>query len=234
MLRPACINLAVWRAPGSNMGACCSQPSSKYEAGTTGNTKSFSKAPPSKTAKPAIPDFGLLATHEVIKLLGRGGEGETWLCRDRESGLEVAIKLIKRPIPKAALQVIKREIKIQADLGQGHLNIVSADEVILSKSYLGLIMEYVPGALLSNVKNFLLFVSMGASRMHQAFCLGVHLGKHVWDTLWRTRPGMCTCHTVTCHTNLRDRCGHGACGMAACKGYTSNPQGPLHSRLCRS
>lgn len=57
----------------------------------------------------------------------------------------MAIKLIKRPIPKAALAVIKREIKIQADLGQGHLNIVSADEVILTRTYLGLIMEYVPG-----------------------------------------------------------------------------------------
>jgi serine/threonine-protein kinase SRK2 len=53
--------------------------------------------------------------------------------------------LIKRPIPKPAIAVIKREIKIQADLGQGHLNIVSADEVILSKSHLGLVMEYVPG-----------------------------------------------------------------------------------------
>jgi serine/threonine protein kinase len=67
------------------------------------------------------------------------------LCKEKDSGHEVAIKLIKRPIPKPAIAVIKREIKIQADLGQGHLNIVSADEVILSKSHLGLVMEYVPG-----------------------------------------------------------------------------------------
>lgn len=104
-----------------------------------------------KPAKPPAPDFGLSSTHEVIKLLGRGGEGETWLCRDKETDAEVAIKLIKRPIPKAAIQVIKREIKIQADLGQGHLNIVSADEVVLTKSYLGLIMEYVPGRQRSGV-----------------------------------------------------------------------------------
>lgn len=51
-----------------------------------------------------------------------------------------------RPIPKPAIAVIKREIKIQADLGQGHLNIVSAEEVVLSKTHLGLIMEFVPGA----------------------------------------------------------------------------------------
>ncbi|EFJ44395.1 hypothetical protein VOLCADRAFT_118773 [Volvox carteri f. nagariensis] len=127
------------------MGACCSQPSSaKYEA-PAGSSKSTSKPTQPKPTKPSVPDFGLSGTHEVIKLLGRGGEGETWLCRDKQAGTEVAIKLIKRPIPKPAIQVIKREIKIQADLGQGHLNIVSADEVILSKSHLGLIMEYVPG-----------------------------------------------------------------------------------------
>ncbi|PNH05264.1 Serine/threonine-protein kinase SRK2E [Tetrabaena socialis] len=133
------------------MGSCCSKPAAKYEAPSGSSGKEPSKAPratsthgkPSK--QPAVPDFGLLTTHEIIKLLGRGGEGETWLARDKATNLEVAIKLIKRPIPKAAIQVIKREIKIQADLGQGHLNIVSADEVILSKSYLGLIMEYVPG-----------------------------------------------------------------------------------------
>ena len=81
----------------------------------------------------------------MLKLLGRGGEGETWLCKEKGTGHEVAIKLIKRPIPKPAIAVIKREIKIQAELGQGHLNIVSADEVMLTKSHLGLVMEYVPG-----------------------------------------------------------------------------------------
>lgn len=129
------------------MGACCSQPSEKYEVqGQSSKPKPATGSGAKAAAKqPATPDFGLQTTHEVIKLLGRGGEGETWLCRDKETNAEVAIKLIKRPIPKPAIQVIKREIKIQADLGQGHLNIVSADEVILSKTYLGLIMEYVPG-----------------------------------------------------------------------------------------
>ncbi|KAG2451796.1 hypothetical protein HYH02_003572 [Chlamydomonas schloesseri] len=132
------------------MGACCSQPGDKYEVqgGQSGSGKpkpATGSGAKAAAKQPAVPDFGLTSTHEVIKLLGRGGEGETWLCRDKETDAEVAIKLIKRPIPKPAIQVIKREIKIQADLGQGHLNIVSADEVILSKTYLGLIMEYVPG-----------------------------------------------------------------------------------------
>lgn len=108
-----------------------------------GNRSIHKQAQPKRP--PAPPDFGLSATHEVLKLLGRGGEGETWLFRDKSSDALTAIKLIQRPIPKPAIAVIKREIKIQADLGQGHLNIVSAEEVVLSKTHLGLIMEFVPG-----------------------------------------------------------------------------------------
>ncbi|KAG1662635.1 hypothetical protein FOA52_009620 [Chlamydomonas sp. UWO 241] len=126
---------------------CMSSSAAKYEdkagSGASGSKSGGKGKGAGKT--PSQPDFGLTSTHEVIKLLGRGGEGETWLVKDKLSGEEVAAKLIKRPIPKAALQVIKREIKIQSDLGQGHLNLVSADEVILTKTHLGLIMEYVPG-----------------------------------------------------------------------------------------
>lgn len=44
-----------------------------------------------------------------------------------------------------AAVVTQREIKILADLGDGHLNIVHADEVILTRSHVGLVMEYVAG-----------------------------------------------------------------------------------------
>ena len=112
------------------MGGLCSKSESKYEAkpeprrqGTGSQAAATSttgtKSSGAARSKSGVPDFGLGATHEVVKLLGRGGEGETWLIRDKTSGEEVAAKLIKRPIPKAALAVIKREIKIQADLGQG-------------------------------------------------------------------------------------------------------------------
>jgi serine/threonine-protein kinase SRK2 len=37
------------------------------------------------------------------------------------AALNPQIKLIKRPIPKPAIAVIKREIKIQSDLGQVRL-----------------------------------------------------------------------------------------------------------------
>ncbi|MEW5300496.1 MAG: hypothetical protein WDW36_003426 [Sanguina aurantia] len=128
------------------MGGCCSSTGEKYAAnGGNANSGKATSAAAAAAKASKVPDFGLLSTHTVIKLLGRGGEGETWLCRDLAKNTEVAVKLIKRPIPKAAIQVIKREIKIQADLGAGHLNIVNADEVVLSKTHLGLVMEYVPG-----------------------------------------------------------------------------------------
>ncbi|GFH08135.1 protein kinase domain-containing protein [Haematococcus lacustris] len=139
------------------MGGCCSSADDKYAAPSQQPRAAQNggvKPPPAPKAKAntpgAPPDFGLAQTHEIIKILGKGGEGETWLAREKATGHEVAIKLIRRPIPKPAIAVIKREIKIQADLGQGHLNIVSADEVILSKTHLGLVMEYVPGGNMVN------------------------------------------------------------------------------------
>jgi len=115
---------------------CLSSKEAKYgEQQPKQTNKSTHKQSQAPKRPPAPPDFGLAATHEVVKLLGRGGEGETWLFKDKSNDALTAIKLIKRPIPKPAIAVIKREIKIQADLGQGHLNIVSAEEVVLSKTH---------------------------------------------------------------------------------------------------
>jgi len=92
-----------------------------------------------------VPTFGLLPDYEVIKLLGTGGEGETWLTTDTATRKTVAIKLVQRPLPKTIVPIVTRETRILAELGDGHLNIVHAHEVILTHSHLGLVMEYVPG-----------------------------------------------------------------------------------------
>jgi serine/threonine-protein kinase SRK2 len=90
-------------------------------------------------------DFGLTA-HRVIGFLGRGGEGETWLVEDKLTGAISAAKLIKRPIPKIMLALVAREIQIQSEhLGHGHVNIVSAHEVLLTHSHLAIMMEHVSG-----------------------------------------------------------------------------------------
>jgi hypothetical protein len=47
-------------------------------------------------------------------MLGEGGSGETWLCKDTKSGDEFAIKFIVRPIPKVVLPMIFHEVKVRA------------------------------------------------------------------------------------------------------------------------
>jgi serine/threonine-protein kinase SRK2 len=64
------------------------------------------------TLKEQIPDPGLYSTHRAIKSLGKGGTGETWLYQDRVTGEEVAIKLMRRPLPKVIEPNIQREIRV--------------------------------------------------------------------------------------------------------------------------
>lgn len=89
----------------------------------------------------------------------------------------VAIKFIKRAIPKIVLPMLMHEIKvrrglvgactrppahrlswaryhaaaqIQAELGHGHVNLVSAKAVVLTDTHLGIVMEYAAGGNLTN------------------------------------------------------------------------------------
>jgi serine/threonine-protein kinase SRK2 len=87
----------------------------------------------------------LAKSFEYIQQLGKGGTGDTGLFKDLQSGEEVAIKLIKRPLPKVIMPNILREVTIQAELGEGHVNIVEAKEVLLTDHHLCLVMEYAAG-----------------------------------------------------------------------------------------
>ncbi|KAK9809119.1 hypothetical protein WJX72_009585 [[Myrmecia] bisecta] len=114
------------------------------------------------------PDFGLKSTHELVKFLGRGGTGDTWLFKDIKTEELVAMKLIKRPIPKVIMPNILREIRIQAELGEGHINVINAKEVILTHSHLALSLEYAAcGSLTSYV----------ADRWQHAQQTGLFLGE---------------------------------------------------------
>lgn len=83
-------------------------------------------------------------------MLGEGGSGQTWLCRDMEKKKMVAIKFIKRAIPKIVLPMLMHEIKIQAELGDGHVNLVCCKAVVLTDTHLGIVMEYASGGNLTN------------------------------------------------------------------------------------
>jgi serine/threonine-protein kinase SRK2 len=60
-----------------------------------------------------------------------------------------AIKLVKLPLPTRFVQAIFREIKLQSELGEGHINIITPEEVVLMSHYLGLVMEWAPGGSLT-------------------------------------------------------------------------------------
>ena len=79
-------------APSSNKKENASQAASSHEKG---------KKPPT---------FGFESTHTIIKFLGEGAEGETWLAKDKESGKNVAIKLLKRPIRDMDFGIMEREV----------------------------------------------------------------------------------------------------------------------------
>lgn len=64
---------------------------------------------------------------------GRGGTGDTWAFLDKRSGEEVAIKFLKRPLPKVLLENIKREFAVR------HL---VADMVVVLVPYVLLILLY--------------------------------------------------------------------------------------------
>mmetsp|Transcript_20348 Transcript_20348/g.56393 ORF Transcript_20348/g.56393 Transcript_20348/m.56393 type:complete len:457 (-) Transcript_20348:375-1745(-) len=115
------------------------------EANPTSNTRAA--APPEPT-KPSL-DEALQELYEPVHQLGAGGTGESWLVKDRETSEYLAIKLIKRPIPSVLQPMMLREIEIQGELGEGHLNIVKSNYAILTAQHLCIAMEYASGGSLT-------------------------------------------------------------------------------------
>lgn len=93
--------------------------------------------------------FGLESGYEAIKLLGRGGTGQTWLCVERRSGRKVALKLQQRPLPKHTLDLTYNEIVIQAEVGWGSPHMCTLREVVLTPSHLALVLDYESGGSLA-------------------------------------------------------------------------------------
>ncbi|KAF5841225.1 kinase-like domain-containing protein [Dunaliella salina] len=83
--------------------------------------------------------------YKVERLLGTGAEGNAWLVRDVNADKLWALKLLKLPLPARFVQSVFREIRLQSELGEGHHNIITPEEVVLTSHYLGLVMEYAPG-----------------------------------------------------------------------------------------
>ncbi|KAG1676368.1 hypothetical protein FOA52_001163 [Chlamydomonas sp. UWO 241] len=96
------------------------------------------------------PDFGVSDHFEVVAPLGEGASGETWLCVELTTGREVAIKFIRRPLPKIIVQLLIHEVKIQAALGHRHVSLIACESLLLTDSHLGIVMEYASGGTLTD------------------------------------------------------------------------------------
>ncbi|PNW74478.1 hypothetical protein CHLRE_12g485600v5 [Chlamydomonas reinhardtii] len=119
------------------------------------------------SVKRRLPGFGMESHYRTLQLLGAGGTGSTYLCEDVRDGRRVAIKFISRPLAKVLVPMVSQEIQLQARLSEGHIGLVKVESAVLSKSHLGLVMEYVDGGTLTQ------YVSRRtASRMERG---GLHL-----------------------------------------------------------
>ena len=113
-----------------------------------GSERSAAKQAPAKSSKPSLDD-ALCELYEPVHQLGSGGTGDSWLVKDRESGEYLAVKLVKRAIPSVLQPMMLREIEIQSELGEGHLNIIKSTFALLTDKHLGISMEYASGGSLT-------------------------------------------------------------------------------------
>lgn len=95
-------------------------------------------------------DPGLAATHQFVRPLGIGSSGQIAQFVDKATQEHVAIKFVRRPVPRVVAWSLLQEILIQAELGEQHVSIVSAKEVMLTNAHLCLVMEVATGGTLSH------------------------------------------------------------------------------------
>ena len=101
--------------------------------------------------KPRTP-AGLSADYELVRELGRGGTSTVYLARERATGDEVAIKLIRAKFmeDEEAVGRIEREARFVAQLA--HENIIPVRRVVdLKRGGVALVMEHVPGRTLRDM-----------------------------------------------------------------------------------
>jgi serine/threonine protein kinase/alpha-tubulin suppressor-like RCC1 family protein len=101
--------------------------------------------------KPRTP-AGLSADYELVRELGRGGTSIVYLARERATGDEVAVKLIRAKFmeDEEAVGRIEREAKFVAQLA--HENIIPVRRVVdLKRGGVALVMEHVPGRTLRDM-----------------------------------------------------------------------------------
>lgn len=105
--------------PKHTMGNCCGTPEeAPPKPAPPVSAPTIKEAAPPEPVKPKepVPDPGLEPAYRAVKSLGKGGTGDTWLYIDRATGEELAVKLMKRPLPKVIELNIQREIRVSSHI----------------------------------------------------------------------------------------------------------------------
>lgn len=81
----------------------------------------------------------ICAEYELVSELGTGANATVWLARHKPSQALFALKLVPRNFSEWRRVLISREIEIQSHFN--HVSIVGLHACILTKAYLGIVME---------------------------------------------------------------------------------------------
>ena len=139
--------------------------------------------------------FGLGGVLRFEVLLGRGSQGQAWLCRDRRTGVEMVAKVMRRaPAPaharagvqeppggrhapkmKFSAKRLAGEILMQSSVR--HPNVVALHGVVLSATHLAILLEPCRGGELNDYVKQLgaPAATWGSGRMPKALQRGGHL-----------------------------------------------------------
>ncbi len=96
------------------------------------------------------PDL-IAGRYRVQRIIGRGGMGAVWLCRDEVLGRDVAVKQVGR-LPGESLTDTARALReARSSAALNHRNVVSVFDVVEADNENWLVMEYVPSRTLAQI-----------------------------------------------------------------------------------
>src|SRR6478736_6514480 len=87
----------------------------------------------------------------VVRAVGRGGMGTVWLCHDTVLGREVAVKQVGVLPGESAPDLARALREARSSAGLNHPHVVSVYDAVEADDHIWLVMEYVPGEMLSQL-----------------------------------------------------------------------------------
>lgn len=89
--------------------------------------------------------------YRVQRVLGRGGMGTVWLCRDELLGRDVAVKRVGNLPGESTLHLARALREARSAAALNHRNVVAMYDAVEEGDRLWLVMEYMPSRALAEV-----------------------------------------------------------------------------------